>query len=166
MKNRSLNILIVSLLLLVMMSVMLVVFLKKAHDDFPKDVTVSENGVTESLLKVRDLMLNPTESKEYSVNLYCAASGSYYVYLDYEERENGGLKPHVDVTVKANDMIVYNGKLQNLIDDPSETIEFEGQLRAKEPLVLTFTYLMPRDVGNEAQGTYSDFDIIMKIKKS
>ena len=40
MKNRSVNILIVALLLLALMSVMILVFLKKAHDDFPNDITV------------------------------------------------------------------------------------------------------------------------------
>jgi hypothetical protein len=32
--------------------------------------------------------------------------------------------------------------------------------------VFTVTYTMPRDVGNEAQGTYSDFDLTLKIKKN
>ena len=168
MKNRSVNILIVALLLLALMSVMILVFLEKAHDDFPNDITVVEDGVTESILPVRDLMLNPTESKEYSVNLYCAASGSYYVYLDYEETEDGGMKHFVDVTVKANDTVVYEGKLDKLIDDPDEIIQFEGELNAKskDPFVISITYLMPREIGNEAQGTYSDFDIHLTIKKT
>lgn len=166
MKNRSVNILIVALLLLALMSVMILVFLEKAHDDFPNDITVVEDGVTESILPVRDLMLNPTESKEYSVNLYCAASGSYYVYLDYEETEDGGMKHFVDVTVKAGDTVVYEGKLDKIIDDPNEIIQFEGQLKAKEPLTISITYLMPSEIGNEAQGTYSDFDIHLTIKKT
>ena len=168
MKNRSVNILIVALLLLALMSVMILVFLEKAHDDFPKDITVVEDGVTESLLPIRDLKLNPTESKEYSVNLYCAASGSYYIYLDYEETEDGGMKHFVDVTVKANDTVVYEGKLDKLIDDPNEIIQFEGELNAKskDPFVISITYLMPREIGNEAQGTYSDFDIHLTIKKT
>ncbi len=166
MKNKSINILIVSLLLLGIIAVMLIVFLGKAKEDFPENITVSEDGVTESILAVRDLKLNPTESKEYSVNLVCAASGSYHIYLDYEEKEDGGMKSFVDVTVKFDGKVVYEGDLAALLGDEGELIQFEGELHAEEPLVVSICYLMPYDVGNEAQGTYADFDIHLKIEKS
>ena len=168
MKNRSINMLIVSLLLLGVFSVILTVFLWQAKEDFPKDITVDEGGVTETILAVRDLKLNPTESKEYSVNLFCAASGGYDISLDYEETVNGRLKQFVSVTIKANDTVVYEGGLMALLDG-NEVIRFNGELRNKKdekPLVLTIIYHMPRSVGNEAQGTYADFDIHLSIKKS
>lgn len=166
MKNKSVNILIVSFLLIGIMAVMLITFLGKAKEDFPENITVSSDGVTESILAVRDLKLSPTESKEYSVNLVCAASGSYHIYLDYEEKEDGGMKPFVDVTVKFDGEVVYEGELAALLRDDGELIQFEGELHAEEPLVVSICYLMPYDVGNEAQGTYADFDIHLKIEKS
>ena len=165
MKNKNINMLIVGLLLLGLMAVMLIVFLGKAKEDFPKNITVSENGVTESVLAIRDLKLNPTESKEYSVNLLCAASGSYHIYLDYEEKADGGMKPFIDVIVKFDDEVVYEGELSALLDG-DEVIQFEGELHETEPLVVSICYLMPYDIGNEAQGTYADFDIHLKIEKS
>lgn len=165
MKNKSINILIVSLLLLGIMAVSLIVFLGKAKEDFPKNITVSENGITESVLTVRDLKLNPTESKEYNVNLVCAASGSYHIYLDYEEKEDGGMKPFIDVIVKFDNAVVYEGELAALLNT-GEVIQFEGELHKAEPLVVSICYVMPYDVGNEAQGTYADFDIHLKIEKS
>lgn len=164
MKNKSVNILIISFLLLGIISVMLITFLGKAKDDFQNDITIDSDGVTESVLSVQDLKLNPTESKEYSVNLVCAASGTYDVTLDYEEKKDGGLKPFVEVSVKANDETVYEGTLLALLGG-DERIEFEGELFQEEPLVVTVRYEMPQDVGNEAQGTYSDFDIHLKIEK-
>lgn len=165
MKNKSINILIVSLLMLGVMAVMLITFLGKVKEDFDKNITVSEDGVTESVLTVRDLKLNPTESKEYSVNLVCAATGSYHISIDYEEKADGGMKPFIDVTVKAGDEVVYEGKLTALLDN-GEIIRFDGELYEKEPLVVSICYLMPYDVGNEAQGTYADFDVHLKIEKS
>ena len=167
MKNRSANILIVALLLLVMMSVILIVFLEKAHEEFPENITVEANGVTESILPIRDLRLTPTEAQEYSVNLVCEASGSYYIFLDYEETVDGGMKPFVDVTITCGDLVVYTGSLEDLFKEDN-ILQFEGNLESKEkpPLVLTFRYEMPHHVGNEAQGTYSDFDVHIKIKKS
>lgn len=166
MKNKSINILIVSFLLTGIMAVMLITFLGKAKEDFPENITVSADGVTESILAVRDLKLSPTESKEYSVNLVCAASGSYHIYLDYEEKEDGGMKPFVDVTVKFGDEVIYEGELAALLADDGDLIKFEGELHAEEPLVVSICYLMPYDVGNEAQGTYADFDIHLRIEKS
>ena len=168
MKNRSVNMLIVALLLLAALSVTLFVFLADAKEKFPKEITVDADGVSETVLTVRDLHLNPTESREYSINLFCAASGMYDVSLDYEETVDGGLKHFVNVTVKADGVTVYEGALSDLLNGTA-TVCFNGELREKrtqEPLVLTITYHMPRSVGNEAQGTYADFDVNLKIVKS
>ena len=69
MKAKSLGILVVALLLLTAISVTLVVFIEYAKEKFPEDITVSSEGVTESILPIRDLRLNPSESREYRVNL-------------------------------------------------------------------------------------------------
>ena len=166
MKNRSINMLIVALLVIGAMAVTLIVFIMDAKESFPEDITVVEDGVTETILPVRDLMLNPTESREYSVNLFCKASGGYHVYLDFEETEDGGMKPFVDVTVKVDGELLYEGKLDALLAPDAKTVDCEVELYAEEARVFTVTYTMPRDVGNEAQGTYSDFDLSLKIEKS
>lgn len=165
MKNKSVNILIFSLLLLGIMAVMLIVFIDKAHDDFKDDIRVNAGGVTEEILTVRELKLNPTEKKEYEIRLTCQASGSFYIFLDYEESDDGGMKPFVDVTVRCNDTVVYEGKLSELLDN-DKIIEFEETLDSTKPLPVLICYEMPYCVGNEAQGTYADFDIHLKIEKS
>ena len=164
MKNRSLNILITALCLVGIMAVILAVFIEHVHEEFEEKITVSAEGVTETVLPVRDLKLNPTESKEYSVNLVCAASGSYNVFLDYVELEDGGMKPFVNVTVKADGAVVYEGGLAALLDG-NEVVQFESNLFAVKPCVITICYLMPYEIGNEAQGTYANFDVHLKIVK-
>ncbi|MBR5140665.1 MAG: hypothetical protein IKV16_06370 [Clostridia bacterium] len=165
MKNRSINILIVAIFLLTLMSITLVFFLQKAEEDFPKDIRVKQDGVTQTILPIRDLRLNPTESKEYTVDLFCAASGSYNVSLDYTEMADGGMKPFVNVIVRVNGALMYEGGLDSLLTT-DEVISFETELSADDPVVLSLTYLMPREIGNEAQGTYSDFNILLSIKKT
>lgn len=164
MKNRSINILITALILVGLLAATLTMFLLKAKDNFPKNIKVKGDGITESILPIRDLRLNPTESKEYSVELVCDASGAYDISLDFEELANGGMKPFVNVTVKAGGEVVYEGGLEALLDG-DRVLQFEGTLYATDPLVISICYLMPHDIGNEAQGTYSDFDIHLKIKK-
>ena len=97
-KNRSLNMLIVGMLVLCALSVTLAVFLYEAHEEFDDRIVVNEDGVTESIIPVRDLMLVPTETKEYSVDFFCAASGTYEFDVSYVETEDGGMKSFVNVT--------------------------------------------------------------------
>lgn len=164
MKNRNINILIVALILAGIMAFMLAVFIEDAHDKFEENITVDAGGVTETTLEVRDLRLIPTQKSEYSVNLVCAASGDYNVYLDYVEKKDGGMKPFVTVTVSCDGNQIYRGGLSELLDNDI-IIEFEETLEAKEPRVITFIYEMPYETGNEAQGTYSDFNIKLTISK-
>ena len=165
MKNRSVNILIASFVLIGLFAVMLIVFLDYAKDGFADSITVSSEGRTESTLPVRNLRLNPSESKEYSINLVCAASGGFDVTIDFVEKADGGMKPFVNVTVKCDGELLYEGSLTALLDG-DEVIVFEAELHATEPRVISVCYSMPYNIGNEAQGTYSDFDLYVMVEKN
>lgn len=165
MKAKSFGILVVAFILLAAISVTLIVFIEHARERFPEDITVHSEGVTESTLPVRDLRLNPSESKEYSVNLVCLASGSYHVALDFLETVDGGMKKFVNVHVSCDGVEAFSGSLADLFHEGS-LVEFETELHETEPVVITVKYEMPRETGNEAQGTYADFDVHLKITKS
>lgn len=164
MKNRSINIIIVALLLLSVLSVVLIVFLDDAHKKFPESITVSEDGVTEKIGKIRGLKLVPTARKEYSVDFFCAASGKYEFDIEYDEIEDGGMKKFVNVKVTFDGEDIYKGTLESLLDTDT-VIEFDGDLHETEPVTVVFSYEMPYEIGNEAQGTWSDFNIIFSVKK-
>ena len=164
MKNKSINMLIISFLVITAFAVMLIIFVGTAKRDFSENIKVRQDGLTEGVIPVRDLRLNPSESKEYSVDMVCAASGTFAFELSYEEKTDGGLKQFINVTITADGAVVYQGSLQDLINNGLK-VNFKGELQAKEPLVLTFHYEMPREIGNEAQGTYSDFDVHIKVEK-
>ena len=165
MKNKNINMLIVALLLAGLMAVMLIFFLEDAHDSFEEDIKIDQDGVLESTLAVRNLHLIPAQSREYKVNLVCKASGGYFVSLDYVEDKDGGMKEFVVVTVSCNGKLIYNGSLKTLLDTDL-VLEFEEELYSDTPAVIVFNYSMPYEIGNEAQGTYADFDIKLNINKS
>ena len=165
MKNRSVNILIVALCLLIVLSVTLAIFIEKARQDFEGDLRVSANGVTEKIFVVRELSLNPTESRDYTVNLLCAASGVYNLTLDYNETRDGGMKDHVVVTMTLGDELIYAGTLANLLQD-GVSVQTVCTLEEKDSIPLKVHYEMPHHIGNEAQGTSADFKISLAIKKA
>ena len=165
MKIKSISMFAFSLVLLLLMSTMLTFYMIYAHETFEEGITVSENGVTEAVVEVRDLNLAPSESREYVINLVCKASGGYHITLEYEEQLDGGLKQFVNVAVRLGEETVYEGRLSKLLSG-EEKIQFDGVLEEKTPLPITVIYEMPVSIGNEAQGTYADFDVRLKILKS
>ena len=164
MKDKSFYILVTAILLLSSMALMLIVFLHQADEVFEGSITVEENGITETTIPVRDLILTPGVQKDYHVNLICQASGHYFIHLDYQENHDGGMKEFVDVIIELDGAVVFDGPLTDLLDG-GKVIETDGELHADEPLVVSFKYKMPIDTGNEAQGTSSDFDIHVIIEK-
>ena len=167
MKNRSFYILITAMVLLSIMAVLLIFFLFNADQKFEGSIMVKENGITETLIPVRDLVLSPGVEKDYDVKLICDASGSYFVRIDFQEKADGdgGMKEFVDVIVEFDGKEVYQGRLTELIDE-GFVIDTEHELKAKDPVDVTFRYIMPMEIGNEAQGTYAYFDVHIVIEKS
>ncbi len=165
MKNKSINMLIASVLVLTAMSIMLLFFLIDADRKFEGEITVEENGITETVIPIRDLVLTPGAEKDYDVNLYCRATGSYHVMIEYTEDVDGGMKHFVDTTVEFDGEVIYHGPLTELIDE-GLTIEFDTILDDAVPATLVFRYVMPLETGNEAQGAFSDFDITITVEKN
>lgn len=165
MKNSSINILIVAMILFALLSIMLSVFLEEAHDEFKETVTVTEGGVTEETLTVRGLSLVPGQSQDYEIGLRCMASGSYYISFEFVEKVDGGMKEFVYLTITSGDESVYSGELAPLLDT-GVRIGFDGYLDADDPLTIKITYKMPIEIGNEARNTFADFDVNLKIEKS
>ena len=157
--------LLVGMFLFILMAIMMILFLYRADEKFENNITVTESGVTESVLKVQDLTLVPGTRRDYHVNLICDATGNYYIHLDYEEVHDGGMKHFVNVRIMLGDDEVYYGPLTELIDE-DYIVTFEGILDHLDPLVLSFYYEMPIETGNEAQGTSADFDINLTIEKN
>ena len=135
-----------------------------AHEEFEENITLSKEGATNATLCVQNLTLCPSTSRTYTVHLKCKASGTYRILLDYEEKNDGGLKPFVNVTVRVGGEDAWQGTLAELLD--GQTVPtLTGELQAKEPFDVQVIYTMPEQVGNEAQDTFSDFEIHFIIEK-
>lgn len=164
MSKLAIRILIAALCVLATMGGILAAYVQMAHEDFEENITLSKEGATHQTLSVQNLTLYPATSRTYTVHLRCKASGTYRILLDYEEKNDGGLKPFVDVTVRVGGRDAWRGTLAELLD--GEVIPtLTGELQAKESFDVQVVYTMPEQVGNEAQDTFSDFDIHFIIEK-
>ena len=165
MSDKGYKIVITVMIVLALFAVMLNIFLWNADEKFEGSIKVRENGITETVIPVRDLVLTPGASNEYHVDLICDATGSYFVEIEYEETYDGGMKHFVNTKILSDDKLIFEGPLTDLIDKKIP-VEFEEELHASEPVVITFIYSMPVETGNEAQHTSAKFDLHVKIEKS
>ena len=158
MSRLGITVLIVSLCVLAATGGLLAANTQIAHEEFEENITLSKEGATNATLCVQNLTLCPSTSRTYTVHLKCKASGTYRILLDYEEKNDGGLKPFVNVTVRVGGEDAWQGTLAELLD--GQTVPtLTGELQAKEPFDVQVIYTMPEQVGNEAQDTFSDFEI-------
>ena len=154
---------IVGLVLLAFMSISLIFFIARAHDQFHNDFAITVDGVTEKTLKVPSLQLVPGSEKEYDVHVKCEATGLYQVEVFYYEKNDGGLKNFVNAVMMLGDERVHEGALLELIG--GEPVKFDWTFREDEEMTLTIRYEMPDEIGNEAKNTSAGFDVKIKITK-
>ena len=164
MRKGILTVLIVFTLSLIAFAGYLLYYIIDTSDDFSKKVVIRNEGEIVKTIEVSNLSLVPSESKEYEIELVSIHDGKFFVTLDYEELENGGLSEFVFVSIKLDDGIeYYNGCLKDLFgDDILLNMCFESNVSQK----IIITYSMPVEVGNEAKHTYSDFNINIIIKRN
>lgn len=153
------NFILIAVVAVILAGVVLLAVVMLNNNDFVKNVTLSENGITHETLEFSANGLHPGDTREYTLNLTSPISDRYIIEFAFEETYDGKLKEYIDVTVKCSGSEGwYEYKLVDLLD--GQTLTFNNVVfEADEEVVFTITYTMPLDVGNEAQRATADFYI-------
>lgn len=159
-KRRTRNILILTLCVYVLIGIAFFFYIRTVQNDFPKEITVEVNGTTTSLLKIGEFNLKPGEDREYVVNLKSKVSGDYKINLDFTEITYSELKRFINVEIIVRDDESYYRTLSELLDS-EEKIEFMSSLKWDMATRILIRFHMPIEVGNEAQGTVADFNVVL-----
>lgn len=159
-KRRTRNILILTLCVYVLIGIAFFFYIRTVQNDFPKEITVEVNGTTTSLLKIGEFNLKPGEDREYVVNLKSKVSGDYKINLDFTEITYSELKRFINVGIIVRDDESYYRTLSELLDS-EEKIEFMSSLKWDVATRILIRFHMPIEVGNEAQGTVADFNVVL-----
>ena len=159
--KRSLTILIVAMLLVSLLSTGTLFLATEEVPSLSETVTVSVDGKVEKTLTIDGLNIYPGEKRECIVFLKSELTGAYNATLNFEEKENKGLKDFIDVEVYLGDQLVYTGNLVELLSD--HTVKFEVALDNELANQLKIVYIMDVSVGDEAQETTVSFYVKLKI---
>ena len=162
-RRRTLRILILALCIYALVGIIAFLFIAIAHDDYRKEITIEVDDTPSAVLDMSWLDINPGESFEYVVNLKCRANGDYSVNFSFGENTRGGLEDFVEVELECGE-ISYNGDLSALIDT-DRSFTFDCYLSGESKTKILIRYSMPYEVGNDAQGTFADFSVLLTTSK-
>ena len=154
--NRLLMILSIITLISIIFFILTHVFMC-CRDDFKKEIKIVQNGTTIENMEIRSLAMHPGENLVYQVHFKSTISGNYEIAMDFNEKQDGGLKEFIVVSIKDGDNQIINKKLSEVFE--GDTIKFNCKITAYQAYVINIKYEIPITVGNEAMFKYSSFDI-------
>ena len=163
-KSKSIWILIISFIVVAFISIAIIFNNLDARSEFTNSVKIDGSGYAEKEFEIRNLQLHPNESKSYTVEVAPEFGGEFEISIVYREIEDGGLKEFVHVSIAIDGKEIETCSLKNLLEGKSNIVLLQT-FDEKQPLKLTVTYIMPYEVGNEAQGAYADFDVTLIFDK-
>lgn len=121
-----------------------------------KEIVLAESGITYEELEFSANGLKPDSSRDYTLQLTAKDSGRYGLEFSFIEEHDGGLRNFVFVKFEFNnDVKEYS--LNELFN--GLTVNFETEISGRAAAQLHIIFIMPYEIGNEAQGTESDFTV-------
>lgn len=157
------RILLIALAVTILLGIVLVALLLSTNDKLVKNIKLKENDIVQKNLEFVANGIHPGDPpKEYTLNITSKNAGDYDIVFDFIEEKNGQLKNFIDVTLEYEGTS-YTYKLAELLD--GQTVQFTCHV-SNEPAIIFVRFVMPEEVGNEAQGTSADFFASLTITRA
>ncbi len=154
----SRDILILALVVVYLLGFFFFVYERNALKDYSTGATLEVNGTEVFERKVDLPSLRPGEDFEYKVKFKSRAADDYDIGIEFKEVGESTLKDFVNVEICYGEE-VYVHTLCEMLDE-NKKVNFVCAL-GEEPAQITIRFSMPEEVGNEAQGTVADFDVLL-----
>ena len=163
--KKTLVILMFGIFILSFAGIMLSIFIKMATKTFRDEIKIELGGEHTSSETVLDyaveaLDLTPGNYKECKLVFHATVEGDFVVSVGFAEKEVGELRNYLNVEIFYQDKSLLNESLGVLFDSNKMT-EIPVKAKVDEKIVITLRYLMPEETGNEAQGAFSKFDLLL-----
>lgn len=159
-RSRIAHILIISMSVMILVGIILSTVLyyvnrKTTSENFT--VVLKKDTLTAAPFSVVLTGMRPGEQEEYTVLLKAEREAERKIYMEFTETENKGLPQFVEIEIFANGESVAKMPLEDIFE--ADPVCFTCHASMKEPVQIKIVYLMSLDVGNEAMGTSSKFEI-------
>ncbi len=163
MSKRTSYILILSLVAITMIGIIIGVWSYVSQDKFVNEKTIVLNEQPQTEMEVSPSGLCPGMSVSYKIHLRANEGDSFGITMDFKKTDTDSLAQFVDVEVRLSGEKIDSAKLSEYLGGKQITfpIEFDGT----SEIDIEIVYSMGIDVGDDAQNTTADFNIVLSAKK-
>lgn len=159
---KKVHVMIATTIAAIVLGSALLVILMVCDNQFIKNVTLEANGTTYEKLEYYATGIAPGESREYTINLFSKVDGNYDLELAFSEEGDSPLKEFVNVVVTCGDQ-QEEYTLKELFK--GQKINFTCRMGLKHDGAIIVKFVLPADVGDEAQGAVADFVIKLTAER-
>lgn len=125
-------------------------------NNLESNIELKKDGTVQQQLKIDLKGFYPGKEEDYTINLLTEDLRNLEGKIDFSNSNGGELQKFILVNINSGDY--------------EETFKLEDLLTTKNLVIFNITsdvikikYIMPIDVGNEAQGTGVFFDILLTV---
>lgn len=162
--KKSISILILSLCVLILIGMMIFIVFSSIQNEFVRSIRLQANGITQEKMEITGLDLKPGDTREYELNYSCSYGGSYDLSFVFKSAKEGGMERFLVVEVENGDRKVTVPFSDLLKDDNGIELTLRLDEKLKDTVYMRF--IMPTEVGNEAQGLSADFYVVLTATHS
>lgn len=163
-KNKWISTLLITLCVLILIGIGFVTyFLLNPMKDvriFKLDLESGHGQVVE----FSDLAMAPGEHSMYRLLLTSEFEDTYSVSFSFREKKDRSLKQYAFVRIECGEETLYEKSLSEVFQ--KETFSCDLLLSRDHTTEVKITFYIPEDVGNEAQNTATDFELIIVADNS
>ncbi len=156
------NILIISMVVLTLLGVGLGTWSQLSQEKYvtEKNIVLDDKDKTqteEMAVKLTEII--PGDKREYSIFLSALEGDAFNFTVKFEKGSEKSLAPFIDVEIFLDEGSISKTKLTELLN--GQEVQFSKTFDATSKLEIKIVYSMGLDVGDEAQNTTADFNIIL-----
>lgn len=127
-----------------------------------KEIVLEESSITHEELIFSANGIKPGDSRDYTLQLTAKDNGFYGIDFSFVENNDGGLRNFIVVRLEHEDDI-REYSLDELFN--GLTIGFNIEVFRKTPTLINVIFIMPQEIGNEAQGAECYFIVNLTAER-
>ncbi len=163
MSNKVSYILILSLVVVTMVGIAIGIWSFVSQDKYINEKTIVLNEQPQTEMEVDLSGICPGMSISYEIHLQANENDNFGITMDFEKTDSDSLARFVDVEVKLNGEKIDSAKLSDYLS--GRQITFPLKFDDTSEIDIEVIYSMGLDVGDEAQNTTADFNIILSAER-
>lgn len=163
MEKKSVFMIVFTVIVLGLCAIALVWWYDRSQSSSLDDVAViiNEEKTTEVNVTLSDFL--PGDSKSYTIQMKNGEEEPISVVMSFEKKETDSLAPFMDVEIRVGGEKISEGKLEEYLN--GKTVTLSNALAVAATCEVEVIYSMGIEVGDEAQNTTADFNILLQGNK-